>query len=238
MRRCTNCRQSLPFDSFFRPVGGHSWCIPCIRQQGRDRSHQAQESRGAMEGPLKRCPGCELELPPQSFYASGHHSRCIPCCRTRERERHQVRRSLERDSSESSCKRRRTEETLADSDQTLGERTPEGDADAPDSLYLAHNPRIPGEVKVGRAKNPEARMKDLSVSQNFSMALLQTWPGLGHLEREVHEQLATHRLRGYPGRKWFGIHSEAAGLVDELILALQMLQNTRNRLVDQEPALS
>ena len=99
-----------------------------------------------------------------------------------------------------------------------------------DTLYLLHNPRIPGEVKVGRARDVEARLKDLSSCQNFSLQLLWAWSGQGYLEKEVHHQLASRRLTGYPGREWFRLDPAESEVVDEIVRGLGHLKAARDRL--------
>ena len=41
--------------------------------------------------------------------------------------------------------------------------------DTPDSLYVMENPRIPGEIKIGRSQSPENRAKQLSTGHNFRL---------------------------------------------------------------------
>jgi len=101
-----------------------------------------------------------------------------------------------------------------------------------DSLYLIHNPRIPGEVKIGRARNVERRLNVLSACQNFSLVLIQDWPEWGCLERDVHQQLAGRRLTGHPGREWFRLDLAGAGLVDQIVQGLVLVRGALERLED------
>ena len=201
------------------------------------------------EEALKRCPGCEEELPQGCFYQSGHRLQCKACCRAWQNEYNHRRRQTsslheeEEDSQEDveaaqprplqrppphdSCLLRQLAKRMRKSSSPPVADEP---AALPDHLYLAHNPRIPGEVKVGRAHNVEARMKALSMSQNFALRVLRVWPGCGPLEREVHEQLAKHRLQGCPGREWFALGASASDSVDEVVLCLQLLRASRERL--------
>ena len=102
--------------------------------------------------------------------------------------------------------------------------------DGPDSLYVAHNPRISGEIKIGRAKNPFMRLASLSQSQNFHIHLLKQWPGLGHLEPLLHAQFSEFRVRHTPGREWFALPPEDIGLVENCVDFLKSLESVREQL--------
>jgi T5orf172 domain len=71
------------------------------------------------------------------------------------------------------------------------------------ALYICYNSRIPGEVKVGAAKNPLRRVALMERAQNYRLHVPLTWPGLGHLESEVHRVLEPHRVTQGLGREWF-----------------------------------
>jgi T5orf172 domain len=190
---------------------------------------------------MKPCPRCLEIRPPEDFYECGHKW-CRPCVRLNARK----------------WKEQKRMQGLADLASKMEDFAfdPDQDPNSPDSshielckeegrseplpkrqkvddtLYLIHNPRIPGEVKVGRARDVEARLKDLSSCQNFSLELLQAWPGLGCLEREVHHQLDARRLRGYPGREWFRLDPTEVELVDEVVQGLELLRGARERLLE------
>ena len=96
--------------------------------------------------------------------------------------------------------------------------------DVPDSLYVAHNPRIPGEVKIGRAQNPFKRLADLSQCQNFHIELVKSWSGLGFLEPKLHQQFSDFKVLHTPGREWFTIPREDIGLIENCVDFLMQLQ--------------
>ena len=77
------------------------------------------------------------------------------------------------------------------------------------SLYLMENSRIPGEIKVGRSRNPHHRARNMSVAHNFSLKLVATFPGEGRLEPHVHALLAEHRVPG-ASKEWFRINRKRA----------------------------
>ena len=72
-------------------------------------------------------------------------------------------------------------------------------------LYVMQNSRIPGELKIGRSQDVEARRHSLQRSQNFRMLVLAVFPQAGHMERSVHEMLAYCRVpeEVAAGREWF-----------------------------------
>ena len=65
-------------------------------------------------------------------------------------------------------KRRQCDRDAAESDSTWGE-----------SLYILSNPRIGGEVKVGRAACPTGRAQILSNGQNFTLDVNHTYSPQG-----------------------------------------------------------
>ena len=79
-------------------------------------------------------------------------------------------------------------------------------------LYVMQNSRIPGEVKVGRSMDVEARRRSLQRSQNFRMLVLAVFPQAGHIERCVHETLAYCRVpeEVAAGREWFRCSPQTA----------------------------
>ena len=95
--------------------------------------------------------------------------------------------------------------------------------EGPDALYVAWNPRIPGEIKIGRARNPFQRLASLSSCQNFHIELVRQWPGLGHLESKLHAQFSDFRVRNVPGREWFALPPEDIGLIENCVEFLMEL---------------
>ncbi len=63
-------------------------------------------------------------------------------------------------------------------------------------LYLAE---CRGYYKVGIAKDPDARLKDLQTGNPYPITLIKTWPGRSDLEKEVHDMLEQFHHRG----EWF-----------------------------------
>ena len=71
-------------------------------------------------------------------------------------------------------------------------------------LYVMQNSRIPGEVKVGRSMDVEARRHSLQRSQNYRMLVLAVFPQAGNIEGSVHEMLSYCRVtEEAAGREWF-----------------------------------
>ena len=66
----------------------------------------------------------------------------------------------------------------------------------PDSLYIMENPRIPGEVKIGRSQNPEERAKN-----NFRIVVKLSYREKGYLEKTLRQRLKRRRVvEGSGGR--------------------------------------
>ena len=233
----------------------HKWCRPCVRQNSKDwkQRHRAgkmaepparqdtpeelseeldalayhPEESAELPMEMRHCPQCGEMCASDDFYET--RKWCKPCVRQRTQENKRA---------------HRTPPFSHDAPQTLeGEMdalayTPEESSEPPnkrqkvegDSLYLTHNPRIPGEVKIGRARNVEARLKDLSACQNFSLVLVKAWPGMGHLERHVHHQLAARRLTEHPGREWFRLDLAEADLIDQAVRGLELVRDAWERL--------
>jgi len=93
--------------------------------------------------------------------------------------------------------------------RSSGDEADEEDPEHLGSLYLMENSRIPGEIKVGRSRNPHHRARNLSVAHNFSLKLVATFPGEGRLEPHVHALLAEHRVPG-ASKEWFRVNRKRA----------------------------
>jgi hypothetical protein len=122
---------------------------------------------------LRHCTACHREMSEAEFYPQQHIRRCKGCHRERCREYY----------------RSRSRHRECDSEVS--------------SLYLAVNPKIPGEVKVGKSGDPESRLFALGKGQNFRLELVAVYPGQGDLETAVHELLAAKRVADGPSREWF-----------------------------------
>jgi hypothetical protein len=83
----------------------------------------------------------------------------------------------------------------------------------PDSLYIMENPRIPGEVKIGRSQNPEERAKHLSAGNNFRLNVKHTYEEKGFLEKTLHHRLKRRRVEEGAGVEWFRVSVEQADLL-------------------------
>ena len=179
---------------------------------------------------MKQCPHCRETRNSDEFYECGHKW-CRPCARQYSKDWKQARKHAKMAATPT-----RQAPELVEEMEALAHHPESGDPPAKrqrveeDSLYLTHNPRIPGEVKIGRARNVQTRLNDLSSCQNFSLVLLQAWPGWGYLERDVHQYLASRRLTGHPGREWFRLDLAEVDLVDQLIQGIVLLRDACERL--------
>jgi hypothetical protein len=138
----------------------------------------------------KQCRTCKLELPLDAFYLRGRNSQKTFC----------------------NCK--------ACVGQYMKQKFSGGIADEPGrgALYIAYNSRIPGEIKVGAAKNPHSRLALMERSHNFRLVVHWIWPGMGHLETAVHRVLAPQRVSLGLGREWFACSPEfATAAVKEVV---------------------
>lgn len=92
----------------------------------------------------------------------------------------------------------------------------------PDSLYVMENPRIPGEIKIGRSQAPEDRAKHLSAGHNFRLIVKYSYGGAGFLERTLHSKLKHLRVDNAAGVEWFRVTAEQA----DLLIRATILENT------------
>ena len=96
----------------------------------------------------------------------------------------------------------------------------------PDSLYIMENPRIPGEVKIGRSKNPEERARQLSNGHPFWLVVRRSYGCKGFLEKTLHQRLKSRRVGGGPGTEWFKVSVEQASvLIESAILEDELAKN-------------
>ena len=82
-----------------------------------------------------------------------------------------------------------------------------------DSLYVMSydfDPCHSMGLKIGRAVDVEARALQLGASHNFRMIVLAIFPGLGHIEPQVHSVLSPSRASNGRGREWFNVSMDSA----------------------------
>jgi hypothetical protein len=97
----------------------------------------------------------------------------------------------------------------------------------PDSLYIMENPRVPGEVKIGRSHNPEERAKQLSTGHNFRLAVRRSYGTKGFLEKTLHKKLKSRQVEGGAGVEWFSVSVEQASLlIESAILEDELAKHT------------
>ena len=83
----------------------------------------------------------------------------------------------------------------------------------PDSLYIIENPRLPGEIKIGRSHNPEARARQLSAGQNFRLVVKRSYGEKGFLEKTLHHKLKRRRVDQGAGVEWFKVSVDQADIL-------------------------
>ena len=74
------------------------------------------------------------------------------------------------------------------------------------------NPRILGELKVGRATCPLGRAQQMSSGHNFTLDVTHTYAHQGILETTVHRRLAPYQVP-CGSREWFRLQPEQADLL-------------------------
>ena len=80
----------------------------------------------------------------------------------------------------------------------------------PDALYIMENPRIPGEIKIGRSRDPQERAKQLCAGNNYRMVVKRTYGEKGFLEKTIHKKLKRRRVEEGSSVEWFRISVEHA----------------------------
>ena len=74
-----------------------------------------------------------------------------------------------------------------------------------DHLYLLRYPWGESPIKVGRAKDVDARVHQLERGHNFKLQQLAIFPGQGWIERRVHTLLSKHKATDGRGQEWFHV---------------------------------
>jgi hypothetical protein len=83
----------------------------------------------------------------------------------------------------------------------------------PDSLCIMENPRIPGEVKIGRSQNPEERAKQLSAGNNFRLVVRRSYGEKGFFEKTLHQKLKRRRVEEVAGVERFKVSVDQADIL-------------------------
>jgi hypothetical protein len=76
-----------------------------------------------------------------------------------------------------------------------------------DDLYFIQMEEAPFYFKIGRTKNVEKRLKQLQTGSGIKLKLIYLFEGLGHKEKELHEQLRLWRQSG----EWFACNRYSVG---------------------------
>ena len=85
-------------------------------------------------------------------------------------------------------------------------------------LYALQYSTVWNCVKVGRSSNVLSRIRKLEEGHNFRIVLLAVYPGKGHLERCVHEQLKRYQSNFGAGNEWFDLSADyALKVINEVI---------------------
>jgi hypothetical protein len=83
----------------------------------------------------------------------------------------------------------------------------------PDALYIMENPRLPGEIKIGRSHDPEERARQLSSGQNFRLVVKRSYGEKGFLEKTLHHKLKHRRVEQGAGVEWFKVSVDQADIL-------------------------
>ena len=75
-------------------------------------------------------------------------------------------------------------------------------------LYVLQYSTIWDCVKIGRSSNVLSRIRKLEEGHNFRTVLLAVYPGKGHLERRVHQQLKGYQSNFGAGSEWFDLSAD------------------------------
>ena len=148
------------------------------------------------EGLKKNCKICNQSLCPDAFYAT-YRTVCKKCVskKVQQNELEKKRAWPEMENSDESVEFAATEEYF------------------PDSLYIMENPRIPGEIKIGRSHNPEERAKQLSAGNNFRIVVRRSYGEKGFLEKTLHQRLKCRRVQECAGIEWFKVSVDQAEIL-------------------------
>lgn len=79
-------------------------------------------------------------------------------------------------------------------------------------VYFIREFRKGGAIKIGRARDPWARVAELATGSSHDLCILAVVPGGAELEREFHREFAAFRLRG----EWFHPAAELRRRIAEI----------------------
>jgi hypothetical protein len=179
-------------DFFFRKLETLRWDP---RMDGSAEICPASEaSESPSEASSKACVECQETFPLEAFYVCASH----------------------KDGRQKLCKKCFGQTYKGGKKKPQDDNTASDETEpqvSPDALYIMENPRIPGEVKIGRSQNPEERAKALSAGNNFRLAVKQTYEEKGFLEKTLHNRLKRRRVEEGAGIEWFRISVEQADLL-------------------------
>jgi uncharacterized protein YeeX (DUF496 family) len=65
-------------------------------------------------------------------------------------------------------------------------------------------------VKIGRSKNPEKRLKQLSTGSPYKLEIIKKIRGNENLEREIHDKFSHLRMNG----EWFELTDELSEFIE------------------------
>ena len=69
-----------------------------------------------------------------------------------------------------------------------------------------------GPIKIGMARNPASRLRDLQVSSPYELEVLASYPGGAFEEKELHRKFDGHHIRG----EWFDRSPEILKEIDHV----------------------
>ena len=88
----------------------------------------------------------------------------------------------------------------------------------PNDLYVLQYSTVWDCVKIGRTSNVQSRVHGLEKGHNCRTVLLAVYPGKGHLERRVHQQLKAYQSDFGAGSEWFNLSADyALKVINEVI---------------------
>ena len=100
-------------------------------------------------------------------------------------------------------------------------------------LYVLQYITIWDCIKIGRPSDVQNRIRSLETGHNFRIVLLAVYPGKGHLERHVHQQLKGYQNNFGAGSEWFDLSAEyALKVINEVI---QQSQEESLPFLESEP---